>query len=91
MFTRATHKSYARVAYVGPFAMDPLGAPAVFAQRLLTFVALWELVRQVLLRVTHKAIRNPQNEAERKVKFEAPKQYTGRSTPWWCPSWRRWF
>jgi len=78
MFTRASHhKSAPRVAYVGPYAMDPLGAPVVFAQRLLTFVALWELVRQVLLRATHRAIRNPRNDAERRVKFEAPKQYTG--------------
>ena len=76
---RGRPKVLTRVRYHGPHEMDPLGAPADFLRKLLVYTVLWEIVRVSVVFVVSRVLpaRDDDDEATKRVRFEAPKQYTG--------------
>ena len=81
MWKRAVAKAHAhaRVAYVGRYTMpNPLTHPTVFLWCLSRYALAWECVRVMLKVVIDRVvIRHPRDAECARVKFEAPKQYTG--------------
>jgi hypothetical protein len=59
--------------------MNPVEQPLDFFKKLLAVALVWELVRVVVARLALRALpkREDEDEETRRVRFEAPKQYTG--------------
>jgi hypothetical protein len=77
MFRRSPAPRRAR--YAGPCAMNPAENPTDFLKKLLVAVLVWELVRFVIARIALVVLpkRDDEDEETARVRFEAPKQYTG--------------
>ena len=65
-----------RVYAPGPYTMNPLDVKD-FSFKLFKYFMVWELLRQVLLRVAHWLIPAPKDDKEKDVKRFFPKQITG--------------